>query len=70
MLHACVNTSPSLYLQEKVVRDNSRPWQLIMGRFDRETGAALTIQRAYRAFAQRCKANNYWPSDENPHHWK
>ncbi|KAF5835913.1 hypothetical protein DUNSADRAFT_6670 [Dunaliella salina] len=48
----------------------AEPWQLIMGRFDKETGAAVTIQRAYRAFAARCKLFNYWPSDENPLHWK
>eukprot|EP00983_Pelagomonas_calceolata_P051796 1142566-Pelagomonas_calceolata.AAC.1 len=69
----CLSCSPPTHnaiAQEKKARDLSKPWQLIMARFDKETGAALTIQRAYRAFAERCRLVNYWPSDENPHHWK
>jgi hypothetical protein len=61
---------PPPHTQEQEVRDQHKPWQLIMGRFDKETGAALTIQRAWRVFAGKCKAEEYWPSDENPLHWK
>ncbi|GAX77474.1 hypothetical protein CEUSTIGMA_g4918.t1 [Chlamydomonas eustigma] len=51
-------------------RNDSKPWQWSVDNFEFHSNAATVIQRCFRAWRGKCKAEDRWPSDDNPAHHK
>ncbi len=57
-------------MQEERAEQAAAKWLSIMKTKDERERACRIIQAAFRKFSQRCKAQDSWPSDNNPQHFK